>query len=157
VTAYGSGAQLDPAAPTDDLQVGLFRTARGALAKVSCCFALRRNYLLYFSVLGTGGAFETARATWDKPKLSLADLPHMQDLIPLPLSLTEHPGAPPEARAGGHGTSEYYLVRDVLAALLSGTRPPFDVYDAVAATVPGLCAAQSIAEGRSVTIPTFAR
>jgi hypothetical protein len=49
--------------------------------------------------------------------------------------------APPEAYGGGHGTVEYYLVRDFVDALKAGVRrPPIDVIKAMDMTVPGICA-----------------
>jgi len=67
--------------------------------------------------------------------------------------------APKEAFQGGHGTIEYYLVRDFIDALNVGKRrPPVnDVIRAMDMTVPGICAheAAMAADGKWVDVPLF--
>jgi hypothetical protein len=55
--------------------------------------------------------------------------------------------APPEARHGGHGTSEYYMIRDFVDAMETGTKPPIDVIRSVDFTLPGICAHQAAMSG----------
>ena len=52
-----------------------------------------------------------------------------------------------QARAGGHGTAEYALVQDFLAALEAGRKPPLDEVRAMDLTVPGLIAHESAMSG----------
>ncbi|HOJ40215.1 MAG TPA: gfo/Idh/MocA family oxidoreductase, partial [bacterium] len=60
----------------------------------------------------------------------------------------------PEAKSGGHGTSEYYLIRDFLSAIENDTNPPIDVFRATEWTIPGLIAHQSAMEdGRWLEVP----
>jgi len=67
--------------------------------------------------------------------------------------------APKEAFGGGHGTVEYYLVRDFIDTLNSGAvRPPInDVIRAMDMTVPGICAHEAAmsADGKWVDVPLF--
>ncbi len=66
------------------------------------------------------------------------------------------PEAPEEARAGGHGTSEYYMIRAFLDALDTGARPPIDVIRAMDFTVPGIIAHESaMSDGNWREVPTF--
>ena len=66
----------------------------------------------------------------------------------MPISITtSDPNAPEEARLGGHGTSEYYLVRDFLNSILNDTKPPIDVVRAMDMSVPGLIAHEAAMEG----------
>ena len=55
--------------------------------------------------------------------------------------------APKEARAGGHGTSEFYLVRDFLKAIETDTDPAIDIVRAMDMTVPGLIAHEAAKKG----------
>jgi hypothetical protein len=69
---------------------------------------------------------------------------------------TVNPSAPEEAKHGGHGTSEYYLIRDFLDALESGVRPPIDVIRSMDFTVPGIIAHQAAMSGGVwMDVPTF--
>ena len=62
--------------------------------------------------------------------------------------------APPEARVGGHGTSEYWLLRDFIAAVRGAGPAPIDVHRALDYTLPGICARQSAARGGApVAVP----
>ena len=55
--------------------------------------------------------------------------------------------APEEAMLGGHGTSEYYLVRDFLSSIMNDTKPPIDIVRALDMSVPGLIAHECAKEG----------
>ena len=70
--------------------------------------------------------------------------------------LLSDPDAPEEARAGGHGTTEYFMVDDFIQAVLDGRQPPIDVYRSLDYSVPGLCAHQSALNGgEPVRVPDF--
>ena len=57
------------------------------------------------------------------------------------------PDAPKEALLGGHGTSEYYIVRDFIRSIESDTTPPIDVIRAMDMTVPGIIAHEAAMKG----------
>jgi hypothetical protein len=57
------------------------------------------------------------------------------------------PKAPEEAKKGGHGTSEYFMVRDFLKAVQTGARAPIDAVKAADMTIPGLIAHESAMQG----------
>jgi len=61
--------------------------------------------------------------------------------------LTVDPNAPAEARQGGHGTSEYYMVRDFIDSLEQGCKPPIDVVRAMDFTIPGIVAHEAAMKG----------
>ncbi len=66
------------------------------------------------------------------------------------------PAAPREAFSGGHGTSEYYVIRSSIDALANERKPPIDVTRAMDFAVPGLCAQKSIESGGGwVDVPLF--
>jgi len=57
------------------------------------------------------------------------------------------PDAPEEAKLGGHGSSEYYLVRDFLESIENDTTPPIDVVKAMDMTVPGIISHEAAMKG----------
>ena len=57
------------------------------------------------------------------------------------------PNAPPEALLGGHGTSEYFLVQDFIAAIDNNTKAPIDAVRAVEFTAPGIIAHEAAMQG----------
>jgi hypothetical protein len=73
----------------------------------------------------------------------------------LPLS-SAHTGAPPEATAGGHGTSEYFMCNDFVRCIVDDTEPAIDVYRGLDYSVPGICAHISAENGgEPVEVPDF--
>ena len=67
------------------------------------------------------------------------------------------PDAPPEALSGGHGTTEYFLVREFIDAVVANARPPIDAVRAVEFTAPGILAHESAERGGAwVDVPQFA-
>jgi predicted dehydrogenase len=156
-TGLHTGSHVAPDLGTIDLEVGLYRTAGGRVIKILCGFSVAREPAFhYYVVYGSNGTLETARpGEVEGTKAFFTDVPHMQGMARLPLTVN-HTGAPPEARAGGHGTTEYYMVDEFVKAVREGRTPPIDVYTAMDYSVPGLCAHRS-AEGGGVqvTIPDY--
>ena len=61
-----------------------------------------------------------------------------------------------EAEKSGHGGGDFFTLIDFVEAIEHGTRPPIDVYDAVAWSSIVPLSAQSLAEGnRVIEIPDF--
>ena len=111
----------------------------------------------HYALQGTRGAAEVGHGVGPAGLVWLAD-EHEPSTYSTPASwhpladqaprhIPDRLAAPPEARAGGHGTSEYWLLRDFLAAV-RGERPaPIDVYRALDYTLPCLAPAESAAAG----------
>jgi predicted dehydrogenase len=159
VTATGlhTGPHVAPDLGAIDLEVGLFRTAKGGVIKILNGFSVVREPAFhYYVVYGSKGVLETGRpGDAEGTKAFFADVPHLQGMARLPLT-TSHTGAPPEARAGGHGTTEYYMVEDFIRAIREDTSPAIDVYRAMDYGVPGLCAHLSAERGGApVEVPDF--
>ena len=55
--------------------------------------------------------------------------------------------APEAATRGGHGTTEYYLLRDFIDGLDGRKAAAIDVYRAMEFTLPGLIAQNSVERG----------
>lgn len=133
-----------------DIQVALLQTAKGATIKLlRSSVAAKEPGQHFYSVFGSKGHIENGRGS-DQGQhgfLYLEDEPgyeHGAQPIECPISDTS---APEEATRGGHGTTEYYLLKDFIDAL-DGRKPPaIDVYRAMEYTLPGLIAQQSVEQG----------
>jgi len=145
-----------------DAEVGLFRTGKGALIKIlRSQVAPRYPRLIYYSLYGTRGCLENGRfgAGTDGQVWIDGETPDdangHRSATPMHCDLSD-PNAPEEAYHGGHGTSEYYMIRDFLDAVESGSRPPIDVVRAMDFTVPGIVAHDSaMSDGNWRDVPLF--
>lgn len=140
-----------------DLEVGLFQTELGAPIKILCGFNVVRPASMHWMVIyGTEGYIETPRG--GRPgahHLYSTRVPNLAAPMELPLG-PSHPGAPPAATLGGHGTSEYYMCQDFVRCIIDDTPPPIDVYRALDYTVPGICAHISAENGgEPVRVPDY--
>jgi len=144
-----------------DMEVGLFRTQKGAVIKIlRSQVAPRYPHLVYYSLYGTTGYVENGRTDsdhgymWIEGETPDNEHGHRQaQSIPC---LISDPDAPAEARQGGHGTSEYYMIRDFLDAIEQGVRPPIDVMRSMDFTIPGIIAHESaMSDGNWRDVPLF--
>jgi len=146
-----------------DMEIGLFRTEKGALIKIARSqVAPRYPHLVYYSLYGTRGYVENGRSGTGPTRGYLwieGETPDDETGRPKAEEidcLVVDPDAPDEARQGGHGTSEYYMIRDFLDALESGARPPIDVMRSMDFTVPGIIAHESaMSDGNWRDVPIF--
>ena len=155
VSAVGmtTGCHTAPELGVTDMEVGLFRTEKGRVLKVLCGFSIAREPAMHWQVFyGTRGTLENRRVPWEEAKIFREGSEKMQ-AVP---AQTADPHAPPEATAGGHGSSEFYMVDGFIQAVLAGTTPPIDVYRSMDFSVPGLCAHMSAEQGGvPVAVPDF--
>ena len=140
-----------------DMEVGVFKTQKGAVIKIlRSSMAFREPPVVFYSLYGTKGFIENDRGRERTGKLYIAgEMPRRPgyEVLECP---TVDPNAPPEAREGGHGTSEYYLIRDFLEAVENNTRPPIDAVRAMDFTLPGICAHEAaMSDGKWVDVPLF--
>jgi predicted dehydrogenase len=161
VSAVGMhpGVNVAPELGAIDMEVGLFRTAGGAVIKILCGFSVAREPSFHtYTVYGTRGCLEKPRDA-EETRAFFADTPGPMAPLPwLPDAVAWSGTLPAHATRGGHGTSEYFLVNDFVNAVLHGAPVPIDVYTALDYTVPGLCAHLSAEEGgHPVAIPEYRR
>jgi phage tail protein X len=58
----------------------------------------------------------------------------------------------------GHEGSHTFITHEFITALVTGSKPVVDVYEAVACTAPGIAAHQSALKGGlQMKVPSFAR
>ena len=140
-----------------DMEVGLFETEKGSLVKIlRSQTAARYPHMVWYSLYGTKGYVENGRRGGVDGQLFIEDeMDKKEGAQSLPWS-TVDPDAPDGAASGGHGTSEYYMIRDFIAALDSNSHPPIDVMRAMDFTIPGIIAHDSaMADGNWRDVPLF--
>lgn len=125
----------------------------------------RPHQMAYYAVQGTDGAFESWRGHGDRSKIWLADehepsrvtadASQWHDLDPyLKQYIPDRLAAPAEASVGGHGTSEYWMLRDFLATVRGEMDSPIDIHRAMDYTLPGVVALESAAtRGTPIAVP----
>lgn len=133
-----------------DMELGLFQTQKGAVIKIlRSQTVVRYPDMVWYVLYGTKGFVENGRGGWGETQGQL----YLEDEMPREPGAQRiscnpiDPDAPPEAHSGGHGTSEYYMVRDFITAIDQGRQPPIDVVRAAEFTIPGLIAHQSAMQG----------
>ncbi|MBM3278432.1 MAG: Gfo/Idh/MocA family oxidoreductase [Candidatus Handelsmanbacteria bacterium] len=148
VTALATANKIAPEYGQCDFGVGIIQTTSGAVIKILRAEKLvREPSFHYYSLYGTKGCLETSRPPVPlRTHAYLEQVPHMSTMMELPLGY-DVPGAPAQAKAGGHGTAEYCMIGDFLDALRQGRPAPIDIQQALDMSLPGLCAQESIRQG----------
>lgn len=138
-----------------DMEVGLFHTEKGKVIKILRSQTPLRPHLVWYCLYGTKGSLENGRIHEDGMFYLPAEMGPENKAQTLKCALVD-PDAPEEAKKGGHGTSEYFMLRDFIDAVKNNTRPPIDVIRALDFTVPGILAHQSaLAGGKMMEVPVY--
>ncbi len=112
----------------------------------------------YYSFYGDKGTLETGREGWAdnadaRGKVFITGEHKETENFRAPIS---NPDAPVEALKGGHGTSEYYMVRDFIDAVLANKQPVQDAVWGANITAPGIVAHESAKQGGTwLDVPRF--
>jgi predicted dehydrogenase len=159
------GGKFDPRVPYPTMYLMQMVTTRGVTLRVRVDHTSPRPHqMAYYALQGTTGAAESWRGGGDQSKVWFAD-EHEQSTVsggaewhPLAEQASRYTpdrlDAPPEAKLGGHGTSEYWLLQEFLAAVRGERESPIDVYRALDYTLPGVLAvASAAANGAPQTVP----
>lgn len=159
------GGKYDPRVTFPTMHLLQMVTDGGMTLRVRVDHVSRRPHqMAYYALQGTGGSYESWRGFGDQSKVWLED-EHEPSLFhaaarwhgldeQAPRYIADRLAAPAEARHGGHGTSEYWLLHDFLATC-RGERPAtIDVYRGLDYTLPCIYAVESAAaHGAPITIP----
>ena len=138
-----------------DMEVGLFQTEKGSVIKILRSQVAVRPHMVYYCLYGTKGSVENGRFG-DGGLLYLKDEMGEEKNAQKKEYSVFDPNAPEAAKLGGHGTSEYYMIKDFLDSVENNTRPPIDVIRAADFTVPGIIAHKSaIMGGKWLDVPQF--
>jgi predicted dehydrogenase len=151
VFAYGVGRYVPPH-PEPHTAVALLRGESGAAYKITVSYEMVRPYSLYFSLYGTNGSFEGNRIDQSQVVFQSDKIPYMTGMERLAVPYWNHPGV---SMAGGHGTSELFMVKEFLAAIREDRPPAIDGREAARSIAAAICAFESMRTGRPVAIPAF--
>jgi predicted dehydrogenase len=159
------GNRFEPGQRINDCDVALLRNeALGLIVLRVDGNSPRPHNMAQYHLQGTWGAYESGRGGGDPARVYLtADGKTNPDACWEPLSNyaaqylpEEWLNPPPEAHAGGHGTSEWFMIRDFLDAVRNHSAPPIDVLAALNCSAPGLYALSSRLQGGiPVAIPDY--
>ena len=153
VVCLGTKEHFEPG--LTDIQMAVFRMTDDSVVRITCSFANCHwgNHRQVF--MGTKATFDSGWIGKDEPKFRYAG--EREFVVPdnLPLG-TNFSDAPEAAALGGHGTAEWYMLEDFFTAIRTGGPVPIDVYEGIMYSLPGICAAESAANGgRPVAIPQY--
>ena len=156
--ALATPSRLQPGRDHYDSEVALFQTEDGATLKVLTAFRIAREPSFhYYSLYGTRGCLESQRPPDALRTNAFLNEQGKADMVQWPLGRND-PQAPSGADSGGHGTAEYYMVRDFLNSIRYGRPAPIGIDAALEMSVPGLCAHQSALNGGTpMDVPTYWR
>lgn len=134
-----------------DMEVALFQTERGKLIKIlRSQVAPRYPELVWYSVHGTKGFIESGReGGWGATQglyFTTDSMEPEQGAISFECDPADQ-NAPAGAASGGHGTSEYVLIRAFVDAIEKGVKAPIDSVRASEFTIPGIIAHESAKQG----------
>jgi len=171
--AYHFGAEHPAAQPgyfkCGDSVLTILQTASGVLVTLRVDMVSPRPYNnVAFVLQGTRGAFHCGRHPQDGPVVWLEATPptlpgewhvdHWQSLWDYAEEY-EHPHWrqwKAQADSAGHSGGDFFTLIDFIDAIHHGTRPPIDIYDAVAwSSIIPLSGQSLAAGGRMVEIPDF--
>lgn len=155
VSCVGSGHNVEPQFEIEDTTVLLARTRNGALLRARLDMLSPRPHLMdYYSLQGTGGAYEAGRASADTPRVYVTgrsaegawDSLNTYEAEFLPERYQQ-----PPAIDAGHWGSDAWPILDFLETAATGHSPkgsvPIDVYAALDMSLPGIVSEASIFEG----------
>jgi predicted dehydrogenase len=132
----------------------LCRLSGGGLVKIRVDMLSERPHAMTnYSVQGTSGAYESARAEGEKNRVWVKGVSKVKDEWDRledyeEKYLPEYWKNPPEeAKQAGHGGGDYFEVVDFVAAVLGKAKCPIDIHQAMDMTLPGLVSQESIQAG----------
>ncbi len=138
----------------EDSCVMLGKMRSGGLVKIRVdMLSDRPHAMTNYSLQGTEGCYESARAAGEQGRLwlrTLSDDPNKW--LPLDSLGEEYLSAEWRAkealaRRTGHGGGDFYVISDWVQAIRTGQAPPIGIHEAMDMTLPGLVSQQSILEG----------
>lgn len=157
VSCIGTGRWTNPENEMEDTVTLSARTRKGGLIRMRLDLLSNRPEVYnYYSLQGTGGAYESGRGFGDKPRLYLEGVSTRDSWKTLEEAAGDLMPAryanPPKGT--GHWGSDAWPLLDLLEAIENETKAPLDVYAALNMTLPGIISEQSISAGGAwVAVP----
>jgi predicted dehydrogenase len=149
----------------EDTTLTLCQMESGKLIKLRLdCLSNRPHNMRYYSLQGTWGCYEAPRGLGDQHKIYLHagnDASAKAEWRPLSDFYDDflperYKQATEEQKASGHWGGDFFLVHDFIDAIVSGTKPAIDVYDACEWTAVAMLSELSAGNGgRALDMPDF--
>jgi predicted dehydrogenase len=149
------GGKFDPRITTPTMHLLHMTTAAGRTFRARVDSTSPRPHVstTFFALQGTRGSYESVRGFGDQAKIWLED-EHGPSGEKPPAQwhsleeqaeryLADRRAAAPAHYRGGHGRSEYWMIRDFLAAVRGEKASPIDLYRGLDFTLPGIYAIES--------------
>lgn len=159
------GGKFDPQVTLPTMHLIHMTTAAGRTFRSRVDYVSPRPHesTTFFSLQGTRGSYESIRGLGDQAKVWLEDEHGPSGEKPpaawhplqkqMPNYLDDRLTVGADAYTGGHGMTEYWMLRDFLAAVRGEKRSPIDVYTGLDYTLPGICAITSAEQqGAPITV-----
>lgn len=149
------GGKFDPRVTLPTMHILHMTTAAGRTLRARVDFVSPRPHAstTFFSLQGTRGSYESIRGFGDQAKLWLEDEHGPSGFNPraewhslaeqAPRTIADRLAVSADVFSGGHGMTEYWMLRDFLAAVRGEKPSPIDVYTGLDYTLPGIYAVES--------------
>lgn len=165
ISCFGTGWHTASSFRQEDTSLTLCQMESGKLVKIRVdCISERPHNMTYYSLQGTKGCYEAPRGLGDTHKIWLKGMDEnaneakwrpLSDLYEQYLP-DRYKNATEAQKAAGHWGGDYFIVKDFIDAIMNGTKPAIDVYEACEWTAVGLLSELSIMNGgRTIDIPNF--
>jgi predicted dehydrogenase len=159
------GGKFDPAITFPTMYILHMTTAAGRTLRARVDYVSPRPHqsTTFFALQGTRGSYESVRGFGDQAKIWLED-EHGPSGFKPPAQwhsledqaaryLADRRAVITNAYTGGHGMTEYWMLRDFLAAVRGEKASPIDVYTGLDYTLPGIYAVESAKQqGAPITV-----
>jgi predicted dehydrogenase len=147
-TGLSAGGRTAPELGTVDLEVGLLRTSRGTVIRLTNGFTVAHPMALHYKIVGTrGSAIVQAMDTCTVFHYSDADGSGQSAWKSVPIQF----GKRPDGRE-----SAAVMTEEFVESLLGGTPSPIDPYASMDMVIPGVLAHESaMAGGKRIEVPDF--
>jgi predicted dehydrogenase len=149
------GGKFDPRITFPTMVLLHMTTAGGRTLRARVDYVSPRPHVstTFFSLQGTRGSYESIRGFGDRAKIWLEDEHGPSGFKPpaqwhsleaqAPHYIADRLAVASDAYTGGHGMTEYWMLRDFLAAVRGEKQSPIDVYRGLDYTLPGIYAIES--------------
>lgn len=131
----------------EDTCVMLAKTEMGKLIKIRLDIESNRPYNLKYLLQGTNGCYDSSRFRDEKDKLWIkgihSEAVHLETMEDMYLPEIWRKNIV-EIEKGGHGGSDYLIMKDFLDAIFNGKPMPIGIHEAMDMTLPGLISQESI-------------
>ena len=146
VCGMSTGSKTLPDVPTNDMETGIMKTARGAVIRLTNGFCIAHPFALFYGLYGTRGTVKFLNIGGTQVKFYTDDEPDKgwQDL--------EMPWS--ERADGRDGVT--VMIEEYIQSIRDDTDPPIDVFRSMDYTVPGICASFSgERDGEKIDVPDY--